>query len=101
MRQASLSDNFPYRDPTVCFLEVDRMGRVTSPPDQDSPARVRAGQSQLYAVWPGKYRSDLFLVDDIDKYERAIGLQPDRRTKLIREGHSPMLPTTRLAAPMD
>jgi hypothetical protein len=48
MRQASLSDNFPYRDPTVCFLEVDRSGQVTSPPDKDVSARVRSGQSQLY-----------------------------------------------------
>jgi hypothetical protein len=85
---ASLSDNFPYRDPTVCFLEVDQTGRVTSPPEPNVSARVRAGQSQLYAVWPGKYRSDLFLIDDIDKYERALGLQPDPdRTGLQEHRH--------------
>ena len=88
MRQASHSEGFPYRDRTVCFIEVDRVGEVSSPPEDGVSARVRAGESRLYAVWPGKYRSDLFLVDDIDEYERAIGLQPDpARTGLQAHRH--------------
>lgn len=77
VRLASSSENFPYIGRTVCFLEVDAQGHVTSPPEHDVSARVRAGRSQLYAVWPGQYRSDLFLIDDIDEYERAHGVQPD------------------------
>ncbi|WP_325041453.1 hypothetical protein [Kribbella sp.] len=61
---------------------------MTSPPDEGVSGRVRSGASRLYAVWPGKYRSDLFLIDDIDEYERAIGLQPDpERTGLQSHRH--------------
>jgi hypothetical protein len=88
VRLASQSENFPYTDPTVCFLEVDRRGQVTSPLGHGASARVRAGESTLYAVWPGHYRSDLFLIDDIETYEKAIGLQPDpQRTGLQEHEH--------------
>jgi hypothetical protein len=88
MRLASQARSFPYTDPTVCFLEVDREGRVTSPLESGVSARVRARESQLYAVWPGHYRSDLFLIDDIDEYEKALGLQPDpQRTGLQEHEH--------------
>lgn len=42
----------------------------------------------MYAVWPGHYRSDLFLVDDIDEYEKALGLQHETvRTGLEDHEH--------------
>jgi hypothetical protein len=80
--------NFPYELPTVCYLEVASDGTVTSPPEDGVTARVRSAGSRLYAVWPGHYRSDLFLIDDIDEYEKAIGLQHDPiRTGLQEHEH--------------
>lgn len=88
MRLASESDNFPYEQATVCYLEVDGHGVVTSPPEPHVSDRVRSGESRLYAVWPGHYRSDLFLIDDIDEYEKALGLQPaPERTGLQEHEH--------------
>lgn len=88
MRLASTSENFPYELATVCYLEIASDGSVTSPPEEGVATRVRSGESRLYAVWPGHYRSDLFLIDNIDEYEKAIGLQHDPiRTGLQEHEH--------------
>jgi hypothetical protein len=42
------------------------------------PRSAKVGQSRLFAVWPGNYRSDLFVVDDLDEYARANGLIHDQ-----------------------
>ncbi|MEV0288190.1 hypothetical protein AB0H36_29075 [Kribbella sp. NPDC050820] len=88
MRYASHSPDFPYELSTMCYLEVAADGSVQSPPADGVAGRVRAGESRLYAVWPGKYRSDLFLIDDIDDYEKALGIQHDPvRTGLADHEH--------------
>jgi hypothetical protein len=88
MRLASESENFPFELATVCYIEVGADGGVTSPPEEHVQDRVRRGESRLYAVWPGHYRSDLFLIDDIDEYEKALGLQHDPvRTGLQEHKH--------------
>jgi hypothetical protein len=88
LRYASHSPDFPYTLPTVCYLEVRSDGSVHSPPPDGVEARVRASESRLYAVWPGKYRSDLFLIDDLDDYEKALGIQHDPvRTGLQDHNH--------------
>ncbi|MEE0731414.1 MAG: hypothetical protein UCJ19_12765 [Oscillospiraceae bacterium] len=30
--------------------------------------RARAGSTKIYAVWPGNWSSDLFLIDDLDAF---------------------------------
>lgn len=88
LRYASHSPDFPYDLPTMCYLEVGSDGSVQSPPPDGVDARVRSGESRLYAVWPGKYRSDLFLIDDVDDYEKALGIQHDPvRTGLLDHDH--------------
>ncbi|MEV6654070.1 hypothetical protein [Streptomyces sp. NPDC051219] len=36
-----------------------------------------AGDSRLYAVWPGEWSSHLFAIDDLDEYARAHGIKHD------------------------
>ena len=77
VRSAKESGNFPYRMSTVCYFEVDGQGAVKQIPhknksDRDSMRtayeRARAGSTKIYAVWPGNWSSDLFLIDDLDAF---------------------------------
>ncbi len=45
--------DFPYRSKTVCYIEIDKTGKVTQGADLDAYKRAVAGESTLYAVWPG------------------------------------------------
>ncbi len=36
-----------------------------------------AGESRLYAVRPGNWSSDLFVIDDLDEYAKAHGIKHD------------------------
>lgn len=83
VRSAKESGNFPYRMSTVCYFEVDCQGTVKQIPhknksDQDGVRmayeRARAGSTKLYAVWPGKWSSDLFLIDDLDAFAEKLEL---------------------------
>lgn len=60
----------------VCYFE--RMGlqlRQVSRRDEQRIAAQRAlrGESELFAVWPGQWSSDLFLIDDPAALVAAIG----------------------------
>ena len=37
--------------------------------------RTRAGAVEMFAVWPGKWRSDMFRVDDIDVLAKVLGIE--------------------------
>lgn len=80
--------DFPYRSPTTCFIEIHADGTVSQGAGAEAYQRAKAGQSRLFAVWPGEYRSDLFVIDDLDEYARAIGLIHDQeRTGLADHEH--------------
>ncbi len=72
------STGFPYRDPTVCYV-VQRLGEEE--PLQFAQKRgdvllalnsAHLGEVALYAVWPGKFSSDMFLIDDHEAMARAF-----------------------------
>jgi len=44
--------------------------------------RVLAGRSRLYAVWPGQWSSDHFVIDDLDEYARAVGIVHDEEREI-------------------
>ena len=46
---------------------------------------AKEGHAVLYAVWPGNYRSDLFIIDNIEALEDAYGIQRDNRHNHITE----------------
>jgi hypothetical protein len=80
--------DFPYRSPTICYIEICQDGKVTQGADTGTYERVRAGESRLFAVWPGQWRSDLFVVDGLDEYARALGIIHDQeRTGLADHKH--------------
>lgn len=61
----------------LCYFEIEKgellwtKGRNEI---RDAVRRAYAKQSQLYCAWPGKYRTDLFLVDDLKAAAEALGV---------------------------
>lgn len=88
-RQASHSGvDFPYTDKTTCVIEIHTDGTVSQGGGAEPLRRARDGESRLFAVWPGEWRSDLFAIDDLDEYARALGILPDpERTGLQDHEH--------------
>jgi hypothetical protein len=85
---AATGDDFPYESRTTCYIEVAEDGTVSQGVDTEAYQRAVAGKSRLFAVWPGQYSSDLFAIDDLDAYARAVGLIHDvKRTGLAEHKH--------------
>lgn len=76
MRSAKDTDCFPYSSKRVCYILVENNGNVKqlslnkSEKDKNLEAArlVDNGEAKIYAVWPGNWRSDLFIIDDINKF---------------------------------
>ena len=84
----AMGSEFPYALQTMCYIEVAADGSVRWGSDAKTYARVLAGESRLYAVWPGQWSSHLFVIDDLDQYARALGLVHDEtRTGLADHEH--------------
>ncbi|GAA2442511.1 hypothetical protein GCM10010191_68540 [Actinomadura vinacea] len=80
--------DFPYGLSTMCYIEVRSDGTVTHGRDAGTYQRARDGESRLFAVWPGKWKSDLFAIDDLDQYAKAFGIVHDEeRTGLSEHAH--------------
>jgi hypothetical protein len=72
----------------MCYIEVASDGKVSFGKDSGSYQRALAGESRMYAVWPGQWSSDLFVIDDLDHYARAFGIVHDvERTGLAEHEH--------------
>lgn len=67
-RTTSTTPEFPFKSARVCYLEVKPDGTVSqlryADEKREALARAEAGESRVYAAWPGEYRTDLFLVDE-------------------------------------
>lgn len=84
----ALGAEFPYRLSTMCYLEVRPDGAVSFGIESDSYKRAVAGESRLYAVWPGKWSSELYAIDNIHEFARAFGIVNDQdRTGLADHEH--------------
>lgn len=87
MRIASQSP-FPYGWPgrIVCYFTHDEAGHLRQLEYRDDMrAHLSADDPpQLFAVWPGQYRSDLFVIDDLDALRAAVGMARD-----VRAGSDP------------
>lgn len=72
MRSAKQTPNFPYGSKLVCYIEVLNDGTVRQLSDKrdklDGYLNASAGKSRIFAVWPGNWRSDLFVIDDLDAF---------------------------------
>jgi hypothetical protein len=84
----AMGAEFPYTLGTMCYFEVSRDGNVRWGNDAGARERALAGDVRLYAVWPGKWSSHLFVIDDLDQYARAFGIVHDAaRTGLADHEH--------------
>ncbi|MEW9125156.1 MAG: hypothetical protein AB2421_20770, partial [Thermotaleaceae bacterium] len=79
MRSSKESNNFPYRMDTICYFEVDKNGNVSQVLHKNKSDRAKVLEAYqrakdktitLYAVWPGHWRSDLFIIDDVDAFAK-------------------------------
>lgn len=72
MRSAKESACFPYRSSLVCFFEVFEDGTIRQISNKNDKivacVNVQTGRSKIYAVWPGQWRSDLFIIDDLEAF---------------------------------
>ncbi|MEK4273189.1 hypothetical protein [Paenibacillus sp. FSL R7-0026] len=83
MRSAKETENFPYSMKTVCYFEVDEQGNLSKVYHKNKSDlqkllevyhRVNNNKTKLYAVWPGSWSSDLFIIDDLDAFAQAFNL---------------------------
>jgi len=83
MKSAKESNNFPYSMSTICYFEVDKNGNVSQISHKNKSDREKVLEAYqrakdkittLYAVWPGNWRSDLFIIDDLDAFAKELGL---------------------------
>ena len=72
MRSAKEAGCFPYRSKVVCYMEVFPNGEVkqlsTKAERLDAYFDAYGGTSKIIAVWLGQWRSDLFIIDDLDAF---------------------------------
>ncbi len=72
MRSAKEAGCFPYGSKLVCYIEVFPNGEVrqisTKAEKKEALQNVLSDKSKLFAVWPGQWRSDLFLIDDLEAF---------------------------------
>ena len=85
MRSAKEAGCFPYSSSVVCYFEVFSDGSVKQLTNKNEKlnayVNANSGKSTIYAVWPGKWRSDLFVIDDLEAYHEEqdlLGLKPRR-----------------------
>lgn len=78
MRSAKETGCFPYSCGQVCYIEVSPDGAVTQlstvGEKRSAYINAQAGVSKILAVWPGRWRSDLFIIDDLDAFSEKQGL---------------------------
>lgn len=82
MRKVSEVTNipFPFNDSTCCPIYISKDGsfhQIYKGKELEYYNSAKEGSGNIIIVWPGKYRSDAFLVDDIEQYGRAKGFVQD------------------------
>ena len=76
MRSSKEAGCFPYSSKQyICFMELFPNGELIQlwNKEQRFNAYVNAkdGKSKIVAVWPGEWRSDLFIIDDLEAFYNA------------------------------
>lgn len=72
MRNAKETDSFPYGSNRVCYIELFATGEIkqlaTYRDKIDGYVHAKSGISKLFAVCPGHWHSDLFIIDDLETF---------------------------------
>lgn len=81
MRLTSETPNFPWKDRNICYIFVNQKMNVFQVgggnrdiSHGDAYKMAKNGIGKIVAVWPGNYKSDAFLIDELDDYGAAFGL---------------------------
>ena len=79
MRSAKEQEFFPYDSKTTCYILVYKNAEVehiqhTKADLTKAHIEIVNNNAILYAVWPGNYRSDLFIIDDLNAFADAVGI---------------------------
>ncbi|WP_129285218.1 hypothetical protein [Streptomyces sp. GZWMJZ-114] len=82
---AASGRDFPYTSSTTCYIEVHGNGTVTHGDQRAAYERAVAGESRLFAVWPGQWSSDLFEIEDLDEFAKALGIVHDEERTGLKE----------------
>lgn len=90
MRSAKEQEFFPYEAKTVCYILVTTEHEILQVHHnqkelQEAYNAVQDKNASLYAVWPGNWRSDLFVIDDIEMFADALGLDKKNETEHIHD----------------
>lgn len=79
MRSAKETGCFPYSSQVVCFMELFPNGdikQLNNDVDKfEAYCNANQSKSKIVAVWPGKWRSDLFIIDDLEKFAEALDFE--------------------------
>lgn len=90
MRSAKEAGNFPYGSKLVCFMEISPDGEIrqlsTKRDMAEAYISAQDGNSRIVAVWPGNWRSDLFIIDDLEAFCEGQNLYGQYMTASAR-GH--------------
>ena len=83
MKSAKETAGFPYYEKNICYIELFTNGEIHQVGCNKNEIEVacrnaREDRSKIYAVWPGNYRSDLFVIDDINALSDAYGLSREK-----------------------
>lgn len=72
MRSAKATEEFPYDSNRICYIELFPTGEIkqlaTYGEKIKGYMRAKEGTSKLFAVWPGQWHSDLFIIDDLEAF---------------------------------
>ena len=76
MRLISECPDFDWKNPLVCYLYIEngtvrQVGKDIQP--QVAYANASNKRGKLVAVWPGKWRTDAFIIDKLKGYGLAFG----------------------------
>ena len=79
MRSAKEQEFFPYNSKTICYILVYKSSDVVHIQHNKTElnkAYKEAAENNavLYAVWPGKWKSNLFIIDDLNAFAIATGI---------------------------
>ena len=59
MRSSKETEGFPYGSNRICYIELFATGEIK---------QLATYHDKLFAVWPGQWRSDLFIIDDLEAF---------------------------------
>lgn len=92
MRSSKETGCFPYSSKTVCYIEVFPNGDihqlVESKDKINAYFNAKSGESRILAVWPGHWKIDLFIIDDLEAYSNEQNLIGKYESTLLSESRA-------------